>query len=189
MDDRFVRFVLFVCRQRVLLCFFLCELQHHFDAGNFVVHFSVGLCEFCVFTGLRFEVEFEFGDDLVDLLDLCFFGVKEGGVFGLGLVDFFFHLINKFFLFSKGFLEYFLFFFELGKIFGNSLKCPSIFFKSILEGLSISFILDIFLYKSFIFIPEISIDLLDKLDLFFVLVGNFLQGEVFVFEEFVKVFE
>ncbi len=70
-----------------------------------MVHFSVGLCEFGVFGGLGFEVEFEFGDDLVDLLDLSFFGVEEGGVFGLGLVDFVFHLINKFLLFSKCFLE------------------------------------------------------------------------------------
>ncbi len=70
-----------------------------------MVQFRVGLCEFSIFTSLGFEVEFEFGDDLVDLLDLCFFIVEEGGVFGLGLVNFVFHLINKFLLFSKGFLE------------------------------------------------------------------------------------
>lgn len=153
------------------------------------MQFSVGLCEFGVFAGLGFEVEFEFGDDLVDLLELCFFGVEEGGVFSLGLVDFVFHLINKFLLFSKGFLELFFLFFKLGKIFGNSLQCSSILFKSILERLRIPFVLNIFLHKSFIFVPEISINLLDKLDFFFVLVGNLLQWEVFVFEEFVKVFE
>ncbi len=140
-----------------------------------MVQFSVGLCEFDVFAGLGFEVEFEFGDDLVHLLDLCFFGVEEGGMFGLGLVHFVFHLINKFLLFSKGFLQLFLLFFELGKIFGNSLKCSSIFFNSILEGFNIPFILDIFLHKGFIFIPKISINLLDKLDLSFVLIDNFLQ--------------
>ncbi len=69
-----------------------------------MVHLSVGFGEFGIFVGLCFEVEFEFGDDLVDLLDFVLFGVDKRGVFVLYFVHLVFHFINKFLPFSKRFL-------------------------------------------------------------------------------------